>query len=56
MESTPLRPAIPSVPTSPLLIEPNSTDRTRAEIDALAAQDPHRAAEFLRGLMDGQRA
>ena len=55
MESTPLRPAIPSVPTSPLLIEPNSTDRTRAEIDALAAQDPHRAAEFLRGLMDGQR-
>lgn len=56
MAATPLRPAIPTVPTSPMVIEPNSTDRTRAEIDALAAQDPQRAAEFLRGLMDGQRA
>ena len=53
---TPAYTAIPTVPTSPLLIEPNSIDRTRAEIDALAAQDPQRAAEFLRGLMDGQRA
>jgi len=53
---SPLRAELPTVPTSPLLLEPNSTDRTRAEIDALAAQDPHRAAEFLRGLMDGQRA
>ena len=53
---SPLRAELPTVPTSPLLVEPNTTDRTRAEIDALAAQDPQRAAEFLRGLMDGQRA
>jgi len=53
---TPAYTAIPNVPASPLLIEPNAVDRTRAEIDALAAQDPQRAAEFLRGLMDGQRA
>jgi flagellar M-ring protein FliF len=53
---TPSYTAIPTVPTSPLVVEPNSIDRTRAEIDALAAQDPQRAAEFLRGLMDGQRA
>jgi len=53
---TPSYTAIPTVPASPLLIEPNTVDRTRAEIDALAAQDPQRAAEFLRGLMDGQRA
>jgi flagellar M-ring protein FliF len=53
--TTPLRAAIPTVPTSPLLIEPNSSDRTRAEIDALAAQDPQRAAEFLRGLMDDKQ-
>ncbi|GAB2458104.1 flagellar M-ring protein FliF [Conyzicola lurida] len=52
--ATPLRPAIPTVPASPLLIEPN-IDRTRAEIDALAAQDPQRAAEFLRGLMDSKQ-
>jgi flagellar M-ring protein FliF len=53
--TTPLRAAIPTVPTSPLLVEPSSIDRTRAEIDALAAQDPHRAAEFLRGLMDDKQ-
>ncbi|MCU1543755.1 MAG: flagellar M-ring protein FliF [Microbacteriaceae bacterium] len=53
--TTPLRAAIPTVPTSPLLIESNAVDRTRAEIDALAAQDPQRAAEFLRGLMDDRR-
>jgi flagellar M-ring protein FliF len=53
--TTPLRAAIPTVPTSPLLVEPNSIDRTRAEIDALAAQDPQRAAEFLRGLMDDKQ-
>jgi flagellar M-ring protein FliF len=52
--ATPLRPAIPTVPTSPLLVESN-IDRTRAEIDALASQDPQRAAEFLRGLMDSKQ-
>jgi flagellar M-ring protein FliF len=50
--TTPLRAAIPTVPASPLLVESSSADRTRAEIDALASQDPQRAAEFLRGLMD----
>ena len=37
------------------LIEPGDTDRKRAEIDALAATDPERTAEILRGLMDDRQ-
>ena len=37
------------------LIRTGDTDRKRSEIDALAAQDPHRTAEFLRGLMDDRQ-
>jgi flagellar M-ring protein FliF len=35
--------------------EPGDADRKRADIDALAAADPQRAAEFLRGLMDDRQ-
>jgi flagellar M-ring protein FliF len=37
-------------------VEPGDADRKRAEIDALAAADPQRAAEFLRGLMDDRQS
>jgi flagellar M-ring protein FliF len=47
---------IPMAATTALLpVEPTSTDRTRAEIDLLSTQDPQRAAEFLRGLMDDRQ-
>ena len=38
-----------------LPVETSSTSRTRAEIDLLSTQDPQRAAEFLRGLMDDRQ-
>ena len=37
------------------LIEPGDTERKRAEIDALAGNDPERTAEILRGLMDDRQ-
>ncbi|MET4782773.1 flagellar basal-body MS-ring/collar protein FliF [Glaciihabitans sp. UYNi722] len=37
-------------------MEPGDVDRKRAEIDALAAADPQRTAEFLRGLMDDRQS
>ncbi len=37
------------------LIEPGDTERKRAEIDALAGNDPERTAEMLRGLMDDRQ-
>ncbi|HAM25366.1 MAG TPA: flagellar M-ring protein FliF [Microbacteriaceae bacterium] len=36
-------------------LEPGDNDRKRAEIDALAAKDPQRTADFLRGLMDDRQ-
>ena len=37
------------------LITPGDTERKRAEIDALAGNDPERTAEILRGLMDDRQ-
>ena len=37
------------------LIAPGDTERKRAEIDALAGNDPERTAEILRGLMDDRQ-
>jgi len=45
-----LRPPAASPPA-----EPTDVDRQRAEISALAAEDPERAAEYLRGLMDDRQ-
>ena len=35
--------------------EPSEMDRTRADIDALAENDPEKMAAFLRGLMDDRQ-
>jgi flagellar M-ring protein FliF len=65
LEGTAL-PAGLEAPTIPLLITPSPTpeptegataesSRRRAEIDSLAARDPQKAADFLRGLMDDRQ-
>lgn len=50
-------------PTVPLVIEPGplpqgggDASNRRAEIDALAARDPQKTADFLRGLMDDRQS
>ncbi|MCX7522379.1 flagellar basal-body MS-ring/collar protein FliF [Microbacterium sp. STN6] len=44
--------AVPAAPTLPSLGEASDVERRRAEIGALAEQDPSRAADFLRSMMD----
>lgn len=59
-QTVPIALAAPAAP-EPLVytqlppMEPGDTDRKRAEIDALAAKDPKRTADFLRGLMDDRQ-
>ncbi|HEV7955654.1 MAG TPA: flagellar M-ring protein FliF, partial [Marisediminicola sp.] len=43
-------------PTERLDLPQQDADHRLADIDALAAQDPQKTAEFLRGLMDDRQA
>jgi flagellar M-ring protein FliF len=51
-------PTIPMLLTPPPVprdLEPSEASRRREEIDALAARDPQKTADFLRGLMDDRQ-
>jgi flagellar M-ring protein FliF len=55
---TALEPPTTAINIAPLVLppsEPGELDRKRAQIDALAGNDPVKTADFLRSLMDDRQ-